>query len=192
MRTILIVIGILLLLSGGDLLKRGRGGKMTQQGCGTVLIGIILLIVGMVISPGVGESEITPTTPNDRVTPSVYPTVDTTRCTLGAVFQADVSVPDGTRIEAGQRFTKIWRIRNTGTCDWGEGYQLVFIGGDKMGDVKSVPVPETRVGEDTEVSVVLVAPAEEGTYRSNWRMCVNEDQCFGDVLYVKIASISGQ
>lgn len=127
-------------------------------------------------------------TPLPIATPE--PTVDTSGCTLGAAFQADVTIPDNTRIEVGQRFVKTWRIRNTGTCDWGTGYRLTFIDGDQMGGPDSVSVPETPAGENAQVSVELVAPMEGGQYRGSWQICVNQTECFGDRVRVQIVSVA--
>ena len=101
-----------------------------------------------------------------------------------------MSIPDNTQLYAGEQFTKTWRIRNTGTCTWGDGYQFMFIDGDQMRGVASQTIPNTSIREEIDVSVGLIAPDEPGTYRGNWRMCVNEDQCFGDTFYVKIVSVS--
>lgn len=116
------------------------------------------------------------------------PTVDISDCTLGATFQADVTIPDSTRIESGKSFIKTWRIRNTGTCDWGAGYYLAFADGEEMDGPDGVRVPGTPAGESAEISVELVAPVEEGQYRAYWQMCVNESDCFGDRIYVQIVS----
>jgi hypothetical protein len=115
------------------------------------------------------------------------PVPPTSRCTSDAVFEADVTVPDGTRIEAGQSFVKTWRIRNTGTCDWDASYRLVFVDGEQMGGPDSLAVPETPSGGSTSISVELVAPPKGGTYRGYWQMCVG-GECFGDRLYVDIVS----
>ena len=69
MKTALILIGGLILLGGFGLLKQGRGGKMTQQGCGASIIGCILLIIGMMISPAADNSEDVPTVTDDEVIP---------------------------------------------------------------------------------------------------------------------------
>jgi hypothetical protein len=130
--------------------------------------------------------------PTPSSTSSPVPTVDTPSCTLGAAFEADVTVPDNTRIEVGQRFVKTWRIRNTGSCDWGPGYEWTFVDGEQMGGPDSVAVPDTSAGGSAEVSVELVAPGGEGQYRGYWQMCVNETECFGDRLYVQILSVSPQ
>jgi hypothetical protein len=132
--------------------------------------------------PGVPTLHLTATSP------PFVPTVDVSDCTLGAVFAADITIPDNTPVDAGQSFVKTWSIRNTGTCDWGPGYLLAFVDGDQMGGPQSVSVPETAAGETAEISVELIAPAEAGTYRGNWQICVNRTECFGDKFYVQIVS----
>ena len=55
-----------------------------------------------------------------------------------SVFVADVTIPDGTIFQdsnekgsrPGNDFQKIWRVQNTGTCKWDEGYSLGLIGGN--------------------------------------------------------------
>jgi tetratricopeptide (TPR) repeat protein len=113
---------------------------------------------------------------------------DTSDCTPDALFLADVTIVDDTVVQAGESFVKTWRLRNTGTCDWGAGYQLVFVDGDQMGVEDSAEVPETAPGEAAEISVELVAPAEPGQYRGYWQMCVDGDRRFGDRVYVQIIS----
>jgi hypothetical protein len=127
-------------------------------------------------------------TPTKASTPQPTATADTTECILGATYQADVTIPDNTRVEVGERFTKTWLIKNTGTCNWEPGYRLAFSDGDDMGAPDSVPVPYTAPGEDAEVSVELVAPQEPGRCRAEWQMCVNVDNCFGDTVYVQVIS----
>jgi hypothetical protein len=115
------------------------------------------------------------------------PVPPTSGCTPDAVFEADVTVPDGTRIEAGQSFVKTWRVRNTGACDWDASYRLVFVDGEQMGGPDSVAVPETPAGESASISVELLAPLEEGEHRGYWQMCAG-GKCFGDRMYVEIIS----
>ena len=114
--------------------------------------------------------------------------IDVSKCTLDAVFQADGTVPDKTRIEATEPFTKTWRVRNTGTCDWGPGFSLTFTDGDQMSGPREVHVPETPADESADISVPLVAPRREGRYRGTWQVCVNQTECFGDKVFVQIIS----
>ena len=49
--------------------------------------------------------------------------------TRDATFEADVTIPYDTAIQAGGAFVKTWRIRNAGTCDWDARYPLAFVDG---------------------------------------------------------------
>jgi hypothetical protein len=116
------------------------------------------------------------------------PAAPPSECAPDAVFAADVTVPDSTRIEGGQAFVKTWRVHNTGTCDWDADFRLVFVAGEQMGGPDSVAVPDTPAGESAEISVELVAPQGQGKHRGYWRVCVGTTECFGDKLYVEIVS----
>ncbi len=82
---------------------------------------------------------------------------------------ADVTVPDETQMQPGASFVKTWRIRNSGTTTWGDGYILAFFGDEKMGASNNVPLPPARPGDTVEVSVTLAAPTEPGLHRSTWK-----------------------
>jgi uncharacterized protein YkwD len=114
------------------------------------------------------------TLPTETAT-TVSPTPDaltphpTPSCREGALFVEDVTYPDNTRLDAGEKFTKTWKIQNTGTCKWSD-YTVAFVSGDKMDASDSVPVPETDAKSTVEVSVDLVAPAENGSYTGNFEL----------------------
>jgi uncharacterized protein YkwD len=84
-------------------------------------------------------------------------------CTNKAVLLEDVTIPDNTRIAAGGTFTKTWRFKNTGSCNWA-GYTINFLTGDRMGAPDSSPIPETLADETVDVSLELTAPSAVGTY----------------------------
>jgi hypothetical protein len=107
-------------------------------------------------------------------------------CTFDATFVADVTIPDNTELAPGTEFVKTWRLRNNGTCDWGEGFQFVFVGGEQMQGPASVNVPPTLAGATVDVSVLFRAPQEPGAHRSNWRMRTSDDQDFGSHPFVQI------
>jgi hypothetical protein len=119
------------------------------------------------------------------VLPTASPTVTSTVCTDAAVFVADVSVPDGTVFAAGQTFNKTWRVRNTG-CPWVAGYQLVFVSGEAMSTVKSVPLPDTATGATADLSVSMTAPAAPGLHNGTWRLRNPKGTLFGTIVTVKI------
>lgn len=85
-------------------------------------------------------------------------------------FLGDVNYPVGTVMKPGTKFTKTWRVRNTGTCEWTVEFDLVMSGGEAFGtnkraDIKQVVVP----GDTVELSIPdMVAPQTPGTYVSYW------------------------
>lgn len=107
-------------------------------------------------------------------------------CALNAAYVADVTVPDNMQFAPGKSFTKVWRIRNSGTCAWKTGTQLVYISGERMGGPAAVDIPSVAPGSTTDVSVDLTAPATPGTYRGNWQVQAPDGTRFGSVIYVQI------
>ena len=104
-------------------------------------------------------------------------------------FVADVTIPDGTPMTPGQEFVKTWKIRNTGSCAWGDGYKLIYSYSEKMSG-KAVPLGVlVQSGEEVEVSVNFIAPTKVGEYTSAWQMMNPTGYPFGskeNILYVKI------
>ncbi|HID89462.1 MAG TPA: hypothetical protein EYH27_04695 [Anaerolineales bacterium] len=122
-----------------------------------------------------------------EITPTPEPDVEGPGgCSLNAAFVADVTVPDNTEFAPGESFVKTWRVRNTGTCDWGPGFKLVFISGDAMGGPASVDVPPTAAGSTADISVNLTAPNTPGTYRGDWRLQSDTGLLFGTKVFVQI------
>ncbi|MCC6905027.1 MAG: hypothetical protein IT326_04230 [Anaerolineae bacterium] len=108
-------------------------------------------------------------------------------CTDDARFAGDVSVPDGTKFAPNEAFTKTWRMMNTGTCEWDERYQWVFVSEERMGGPESINLVEKAPGgTQINISVALTAPAEPGTYRGYWQMRNPSGALFGESPYVEI------
>lgn len=84
-------------------------------------------------------------------------------CKDQAILVQDVTIPDGTNIARGAKFTKTWQFQNTGTCIW-TGYSIAFVSGDPMSAPDSVPVPQTAPKSTVDVSVDLAAPTADGRY----------------------------
>ncbi len=148
----------------------------------------ITLHVGGAGDEGSEASVVTPT-PGGVVEPTATPVADVEApegCSLNASYAADVTIPDDTQLAPGTAFVKTWRLRNSGSCDWGEGFHLIFVSGDQLGAPASIAVPATVAGSTVEVSVNMTAPATPGTYRSNWRMQSDTTQVFGSTIYVRI------
>jgi hypothetical protein len=114
------------------------------------------------------------------------PVVDAKGCVLAATFLQDVTVPDGTAVRAGSTFTKTWRMKNTSSCDWGEGFTIAFLQDTPMSAAGSAPVRPTPSNANVDVSVALTAPAQAGVYTSTWRLKDAAGQPFGNVVYLVI------
>lgn len=108
-------------------------------------------------------------------------------CTPDADFVTDVSVPDNTVFEPGESFEKVWRLENTGDCEWDEEYALTFVKGDQL-DAPAFQLLEETVaaGETVDLGVEMTAPDEDGVYTSYWQMADDEGTPFGNSFYVKI------
>jgi hypothetical protein len=145
----------------------------------------------------------TPTeSPTVAVSPSLPPTLGPTRTATrppavveppcdDSAFIVDVTIPDGTKMEPGEEFIKTWSFRNTGTCRWTTEYTLAFVSGNPMDGVATfVPAP-VDPGGTIEISVGLVAPSDNGTYTSNWRLKNPDGKFFGDMVYVQIVVTGG-
>jgi hypothetical protein len=113
------------------------------------------------------------------------PAAATTSC-YGLTFVSDVTIPDNTQMESGKKFTKTWKVQNSGSCSWDAGFKFQNTGGDSMG-ASTVTLPASIAsGATYEISVPMTAPGTSGTVRSNWRMSTATGQFFGDEVYVQI------
>lgn len=102
-------------------------------------------------------------------------------------FVADVTIPDDTKMAPGQDFLKTWRVKNTGSCPWGEGYELVYA--DYANDMDGQPQPLTEVvqpGQEVEISVQFTAPSEIGNYLSAWQMENPAGVTFEEIIFVRV------
>jgi len=96
-----------------------------------------------------------------------------------AALVKDVTIPDGTELDPGAQFTKVWRLRNVGTCTWTEDYSFVFVDGEGMGE-RTVWLPEdVEPGDSLDLSVELVAPTKAGDYRGEWMLRDEDKDRFG-------------
>lgn len=101
-----------------------------------------------------------------------------------SIFVADVTIPDGTLVHAGSRFTKIWAVQNIGTVAW-QGRRLSCMDHDISVSMPSGPaqpmghrikaaapwieVPHTEPGAIVQLSIDFEAPQVPGTYVSYWK-----------------------
>jgi hypothetical protein len=102
-------------------------------------------------------------------------------------FVRDVTFPDGTSVQPGSVFNKIWRIRNDGAIIFPSGCALVNVGGDSMcrEDI-TVPLPGLNIGEEADISIQLQAPNDIGRHVSYFRCRTGDGIYFGKRLWCDI------
>jgi hypothetical protein len=91
-----------------------------------------------------------------------------------------VTVPDNSAFTPGSSFTKVWRLKNNGTCTWKTTYRVVFVSGDRMGGQNLMPLPtEVAPGQTIDLAMNFTAPIIVGDYRGNWQIRNDKGEIFG-------------
>jgi hypothetical protein len=147
----------------------------------------------MTFTPTVLVSPTMTWTPLPSVTPSLTPLSSPTRTSAPAQppasgtgcdvagFVADVTIPDGTQLNPGQSFKKVWELRNDGTCTWNSSYQVVFYSGAQMSGTSPQQLTAGTVapGQTVQIAIDMVAPAQEGRHIGNWVLRNAQGATFG-------------
>lgn len=110
---------------------------------------------------------------------------------LASRFVSDVSIFDGTQMEPGTKFTKIWKMKNAGEVAWPPGCILQFVGGDQMGapQMTLISADDQRPilpGEEIDVAVDMCAPSDIGRYLGYWRIGTTFGRKFGQRVWCTI------
>ena len=111
---------------------------------------------------------------------------------FNSAFVADVTIPDGTVMQRTEKFTKVWRIQNTGVCAWDEGYGLIIWAGPAMNGAAnyfSKNDASVQPGGIVDMWIEMRAPAEPGDYIAHWKMINDQGTLFGTDLtvFIKVA-----
>ena len=129
------------------------------------------------------------------VTPENFPSAGGTsageieRCTNDAEFVTDVTIPDNTELQPEETSSKVWRLRNTGTCTWTGNYFPTLIDDNDSGfgvmsmSKNPIVVPP---GTEADVEVQLMVPFKAGTHTAVFQMQSANRITFGDTFYVQI------
>ncbi len=126
----------------------------------------------------------TPTqTPTSTSTPTATRPPATNTPTVAcnqASFIADVTIPDGMRVSKNETFTKIWRVRNSGSCTWSANYTVVFNSGSNLASTSSFKLgSEVKPGGTIDISITMTAPNSNGTVQSGWNLRSENGTNFG-------------
>jgi hypothetical protein len=140
------------------------------------------------------------------LTPLVIPTI-----TIGAIattstkngcndglYIGETAPADNTEFSIGDIISKAWTIKNTGTCDWDEGYAFVFVpegvtdngqlcspdfSGEDIVLTKSKPEDYTKVNGTQSFVVKIKAPKVAGVFTSCWRLRDDGGNYFGPLVW---------
>ena len=118
-------------------------------------------------------------------TPTVEPSsTAAAACQDAAQYITDDGI-DGTTYAPNTPFTKVWTVKNTGSCTWDSRYLVFQISGAFMTQQPGywiVPQGQTVApGQTVNISVGMTSPVENGNYKSFWGL-KNED---GQVMPVQ-------
>ncbi|WP_420629073.1 NBR1-Ig-like domain-containing protein [Candidatus Leptofilum sp.] len=117
------------------------------------------------------------------------PPVGTSARTPDMTFLADHTIPDYEKIVAGTDFNKQWRVKNSGSRQWGDGFHLAYVDGnfEMARSNASHVVPVAKPGDEVILTVPMTAPqSKTGEIYSVWRLKDDRGNFFGDPLWAKI------
>lgn len=118
----------------------------------------------------------TPAPPTPTPTPRGTVNPQTAPVTGESMFEfISESVPDGTRFEPGQAFSKTWIYRNEGPLKWTKDYAFLLLGtqpeGTDLGCPAQVDFTKTvSPGEEVDITVNFTAPTEPGIYSAVYQI----------------------
>ncbi|CAN7946137.1 unnamed protein product [Ixodes pacificus] len=87
-------------------------------------------------------------------------------------FVCDDTIPDWTHVQPGTRFTKRWKVRNSGTQTWDRSILLKYCWGTLglMPNDTDIEAPPLHPNAEGTLEVQFTAPHEPGHYQTHWRM----------------------
>jgi hypothetical protein len=127
--------------------------------------------------------------PTPAVPPAPVPCLD------GMAWVADLNLDDKNMtappvLQPGQQFTKSWRLRNAGTCDWSPDFALTYRSGNtpaaRMGGSDFKIGKTVAPGQTIDLSANLAAPQAPGVYQGFWQMANASGRPFGERIWAGI------
>ena len=134
---------------------------------------------------------LSPTPPEQVVAPTPAATLTpapsaTPACSNNLTFLEDLSVPDGTLVQAGEVLDKGWLVENSGTCNWNESYRVVLVSGPGMQALPEQALYPARSGTQAILHIQFTAPAEPGLHQSAWQAVDPQGSPFGDAFFIQV------
>jgi len=106
-----------------------------------------------------------------------------------AEFLQDVTLEDGTVIEIGKPFTKVWRVRNNGDVAWPADCTLRFTCGDRMSAPDTVPLASVAPGAVADL-VVEVTATEPRRNVGFWQLSTQDGRLFGPRMWIDVTAVA--
>ena len=107
-------------------------------------------------------------------------------CLDNLTWVSDLTIPDGTEVDAQSTLDKRWEVKNAGDCNWDERYRLRLIAGPAMTAPQEQALFPARSGSKAVLQILFQAPAEVGKFRSAWQAYNPAGQPFGDPIFIDI------
>jgi len=150
----------------------------------------------------------TPPLPTQAPTATVQPTTTVNSSSQPSIVDiahfVSENYPDGTKVEKGVVFTKIWILQNNGSTTWTTDYSLVVTDsmhplGKNLNEPYQIKLPKSvSPGETVEISANFKVPDTDGVYEVHYRLQNANGQTVsgdGNVVWLKIvvgnAQLSG-
>lgn len=106
-------------------------------------------------------------------------------------FISDMTVGEGEAVPPDTRFTKTWRISNTGEERWPPGCHLKFCAGENLSLSDRTIVDALEPGQVADVTVEMHSRLAPGVYQSQWRMSTATGLFFGEPIWVIVTVAEG-
>lgn len=117
----------------------------------------------------------------------LYPPISSTqsvvRTQTAACYKLEVvseTYEDGTEVDPGDIFQKVWELKNTGSCTWEKGTALVYYKGVTFDANATLLFSEdVEPGETYEAGIYLTAPETPGLNTGYWMLRTTDNYLFG-------------
>lgn len=136
-------------------------------------------VAGYATPPGLAATQ--PTSTIAEVRPTNPPI-----CADSLTFLEDITIPDGTLVNPGEVLDKRWLIKNSGSCNWNEGYRVRLVSGSELGASGEQALYPARSESEVSLRMIFTAPQEAGYYQSAWQAFNPRDIPFGDPFFIEI------
>lgn len=158
---------------------------------------LVTLVVSSCTGDVFGPTPVYYLPPTAAATPTVvaFPTPVPTReigktpentCEDVIEFLGDVTIPDGTEVEPGQRLDKRWQFKNSGNCNWDENYEVRLVAGPSLGAASQQKLYPARGTVDFVIRMIFTAPDEPDRYRSAWQVFDPQGESLGEPFFIEV------